>query len=458
MGIKNTFKKLLTCLFALLITVSVSAQEKEKEVVKHKPSIMLGVSGLKYQGYIGSHSNLNPLLDARLGYFLAVEQRFGKVFGVELMGTYGKLAGTDNKTVTSGSGTVTPTITQYFGNFQAQVIQTQLMATINFDGVMKGDPAVSPFIKVGIGYMLFNTYSDLKDAGSNPYIYQADGSIVASHTITSGTPPVTTVSLVPTKRDYSYETQLAANGQTGCLMIPAMAGFDFNFGKHMSCMVGAGYSFCLTNWIDGSGKGTAGYINASFGLRYEFGKKVEAGDEKYKDVDFSSVDHLDADKDGVPDDKDMCHGTPKGVKVDEKGCPLDSDGDGVPDYLDHEPNTAKGNKVDGYGVTIDEAALAQHQKDWENQAPERSKEFNVKPSADYLKKVEAKAKENAAKNKTTTNSGGSKIPAELKSADINNDGFISADEITKTIDAFFEGNSDFTVEKINKLIDYFFEQ
>ena len=73
----------------------------------------------------------------------------------------------------------------------------------------------------------------------------------------------------------------------------------------------------------------------------------------------------------------MCHGTPKGVKVDEKGCPLDSDGDGVPDYLDKEPNTAKGNKVDGYGVTIDEAAMAQHQKDWENQAPERSKQFNV---------------------------------------------------------------------------------
>ena len=41
---------------------------------------------------------------------------------------------------------------------------------------------------------------------------------------------------------------------------------------------------------------------------------------------------------------------------------------------------------------------------------------------------------------------------------MNHDGFITADEITKTIDSFFEGSGDFTVEKINKLIDYFFEQ
>ena len=120
MNIKITINKLFACLFALFIAVSVNAQDKSKdkqdkdatkdqEVVKHKPSIMLGVNGLKYFGYVGSHSNLNPLLDARMGYFLAVEQRFGKVIGLELGGTYGKLAGTDNQTTTSGT-----VVTQYF--------------------------------------------------------------------------------------------------------------------------------------------------------------------------------------------------------------------------------------------------------------------------------------------------------------------------------------------------------
>ena len=235
-----------------------------------------------------------------------------------------------------------------------------------------------------------------------------------------------------------------------------MAGLDFSFGKHMSTMFGVGYTMCLSNWIDNSGKGSAGFITANVGLRYEFGKKGDGkvNDEKYKDFDFSAIDHLDADQDGVPDDKDMCHGTPKGVKVDEKGCPIDTDQDGVPDYMDKEPTTAKGNKVDGYGVTIDEAAMARHQKEWENEAPERSKEFNVQPSKEYLKKVEEQARKQRLLKPTKVN----KIPMDLRSADINGDGYISADEITKTIDAFFEGNSDFTVEKINKLIDFFFEQ
>jgi hypothetical protein len=442
---KFTINKLLTVLFVLSVVFTAKAQDKEK--VKHLPSIMLGVSGQKYMGYIGSHTNVNPLLDTRLGYFLSVEQRFGKVIGVELVGSYGKLAGTDNQTTTSSGVT-----TQYYGNFQSQVITTQLMFVANFDGVMKADPAVSPFLKVGIGYMMFNTSSDLQDSQNALYQYQTDGSIIATHTITTGTPPVTTYTTVPTKRDYTYETKI---GSGGSLVIPFMLGLDFNFGKHMSSMIGVGYTMCLSNLIDGSGKGSnAGFISANVGLRYEFGKKTVGGPEDtYKDVDFSSIDHLDTDKDGVPDDKDMCHGTPKGVKVDEKGCPLDTDGDGVPDYLDHEPTTAKGNKVDGFGVTIDEKAIAQHQKDWENEAPERSKEFNVKPSAEYLKKVEA-----AAKKANAGKFNASKIPAELRSADINGDGYISADEITKTIDSFFEGSGDFTVEKINKLIDFFFEQ
>lgn len=47
----------------------------------------------------------------------------------------------------------------------------------------------------------------------------------------------------------------------------------------------------------------------------------------------------DSDGDGVPDKIDQCPGTPAGVKVDAKGCPLDSDGDGVPNYKDKCPNT-----------------------------------------------------------------------------------------------------------------------
>jgi OOP family OmpA-OmpF porin len=58
---------------------------------------------------------------------------------------------------------------------------------------------------------------------------------------------------------------------------------------------------------------------------------------------------LDSDGDGVPDNKDKCPNTPKGVKVDVFGCPLDADRDGVPDYLDQCPNTPLGAMVDARG-------------------------------------------------------------------------------------------------------------
>lgn len=48
----------------------------------------------------------------------------------------------------------------------------------------------------------------------------------------------------------------------------------------------------------------------------------------------------DTDGDGVQDSEDKCPNTPKGVKVDAKGCPVDTDGDGVPDYMDKCPTVA----------------------------------------------------------------------------------------------------------------------
>ncbi len=53
---------------------------------------------------------------------------------------------------------------------------------------------------------------------------------------------------------------------------------------------------------------------------------------------------------------------------------------------------------------------------------------------------------------------GKQLPADAQFADKNNDGRISADEITAVIDGFFDGANGYTFEKINHLIDFFFEQ
>ncbi|MGQ0501053.1 MAG: OmpA family protein [Panacagrimonas sp.] len=61
---------------------------------------------------------------------------------------------------------------------------------------------------------------------------------------------------------------------------------------------------------------------------------------------------FDSDGDGIPDHLDQCPGTPAGVKVDGKGCPLDSDGDGIPDYLDQCAGTKAGSAVNAQGCAI----------------------------------------------------------------------------------------------------------
>ena len=69
-------------------------------------------------------------------------------------------------------------------------------------------------------------------------------------------------------------------------------------------------------------------------------------------VDLRGCPH-DADGDKVWDGLDTCPDTPAGCPVDEKGCPLDSDGDGVIDCKDTCASTRKGCKVDGSGCPTD---------------------------------------------------------------------------------------------------------
>lgn len=57
----------------------------------------------------------------------------------------------------------------------------------------------------------------------------------------------------------------------------------------------------------------------------------------------------DMDGDGVKDSFDQCAGTPAGVAVNAKGCPLDQDSDGVPNYRDKCPDTPAGRQVDKFG-------------------------------------------------------------------------------------------------------------
>lgn len=60
----------------------------------------------------------------------------------------------------------------------------------------------------------------------------------------------------------------------------------------------------------------------------------------------------DSDEDGVPDVKDQCPTSERGLPVNDVGCVTDGDKDGVPDFYDACPSTLPGVKVDRIGCPI----------------------------------------------------------------------------------------------------------
>jgi hypothetical protein len=403
--------------------------------VQAQLSVTGQVGGLKFLGDVGKKGNANFFSDMRLGYNLGVEYRIGKVLGIGLDGMYGKLAGTDNDKTSHA-------------NFQSQIMGGSLNLFAFFDRLGEKEKDVSIYAQAGFGFLMFDPYGDLRNGNGTVYNYWSDGSIRNLSESAANDPISSTL-----KRDYTYETQLKdslVNYSRNTFYIPLGLGAKFNIGFRTSLRVGATYNLCMSDYIDNvKSGGNDSWVAANVGLNVHFGKRPK---DAYSNVDFKSVDNSDTDGDGVKDLDDKCLGTPKGVKVDGSGCPDDKDGDGIYDYMDKELNTKKGAIVDANGVTIDQEAMARRQLEWDSLSTERSEGFNNAPSLTYLKEVEAKAKENIAK------AGAVKIPAEFQAADYNKDGYISAAEITQTIDGFFEGESSFTVEKINKLIDFFFEQ
>ncbi len=150
---------------------------------------------------------------------------------------------------------------------------------------------------------------------------------------------------------------------------------------------GAGLKFKLTENLAVTYKFLYAFTNhdehdmARSTAKYDlFKTKSDAFAEHLLGVTFALGAEKDSDKDGVSDKKDKCPDTPRGVVVDANGCPVDGDADGIADYLDKCPtvfgiaqfegcpdtdgdgvqdsmdkcpDTPKGVKVDAKGCPID---------------------------------------------------------------------------------------------------------
>lgn len=114
-------------------------------------------------------------------------------------------------------------------------------------------------------------------------------------------------------------------------------GLRWTLSQNMSLNVAGGLVVGSEDYLDDyqTGPNNDLFYTGTVGLTYYFGRAS------------------DYDGDGVPNADDACEGTPKGISVDEFGCPVDTDRDGVADYLDKCKDTPAQTKVDANGCPID---------------------------------------------------------------------------------------------------------
>jgi len=147
-------------------------------------------------------------------------------------------------------------------------------------------------------------------------------------------------------RPYEKFSPYLAAGLGGITLDPDTGGS--NTDVFVNYGAGVKYFFNETIALRGDVRHIISFDDVHHNLAYTLGLTFYFGGEKKKVVQLPK----DSDGDGVPDFKDQCPDTPKGVSVDDKGCPLDSDGDGVPDFKDQCPRTPKGATVNEVGCWV----------------------------------------------------------------------------------------------------------
>lgn len=385
-------KKLYSITIFLVFTLFVFAQDAQVIVPKdeskdayYKPRIGLGAGIFTFFGEVRDNT-FSHLFTSSMAYELNVGRNISRSFSLELRVAHGNM-----KINQRGIG-------ENF-NFSSNIWNGSANIVYNFDNFYKKPKVIMPFLSVGLGYLSFDSKTDLLSSTGIPYHYWADGTI---RSIDENSPLAENAVIL--QRDYDYETDLREQNLDSLgkyklfsLSIPISGGVNFRVGGRFTMRLGATYYLNFTDMIDnisdageGGRKGNSAkdnFLFTSLGLSYSlWGDGVKTERDKYfDDIDFSNIDTEDSDGDGVLDFLDRCANTPKDEGVDENGCPLDTDVDFIAGKQDKEPTSASGALVNALGVTYTDSIIAAEQED--SIAVLRSMISTIYPSGTDSRKV-----------------------------------------------------------------------
>ena len=332
---------LIVLFFSVLIC---NAQKTIEEVEKEILTVGTGPQINSFFGDIGSRSISKIFTNARPCLSFDIEKRFGDLLGLQVMFVKGKLSENIRSNV------VTENL-----NFESNFTKLSANLILNSDHYLNIKSNISPYLSIGAGLFIFDSYTDLLDADNRSYNYWSDGTIrdlAESDTNSSNASML--------YRDYNYETALendSINYNSISLAAPVSVGIKWKINPYLQGRVYGTYNHLFTDWIDNISSGNNDYyLSLGFTMNYVIHKLHFEKKEKI-DLDIEAFNNSDEDNDGIIDIIDECPHTPKSIKVDLMGCPIDTDKDGVPDHIDQEPNSKNYKYVDEMGRGITDSLL-----------------------------------------------------------------------------------------------------
>ncbi len=427
------------------------SEEEEIKYLNFKPVFGLGVGTISYFGDV--RDQYQSITTGQFAYNFSVSKGLSSFLNIDfkfIKGTFSGNEWLDDRNL----------------NFKSDFLSGGVSVSYNFEHLLrkKGQlleyrkqRKVIPYLSLGFQTYAFNSKADLKDANGNYYNYWSDGTI--RNVAEGSVPEEESIMLI---RDYEYETDIRELDNDGlgkyslqAFAIPIDLALELQLHERVQLRLGATYNYALNDLVDdvssagegvrkGNGR-TDSYLYTYFTFNFDIfssEKEIEENiiEEPYDESLFNAIDFEDEDNDGVLDFDDDCIGTPQGIAVDTSGCPLDGDKDGIPDYLDQEANTPLDSIVGLNGVMLTEADKTEDTN--------RTRIYYWEICTYYPSMC----------GKEIYRLSNEELPVKYLSLDKNEDGYISVDEVSIAIDEFFDMKSDFNIDDIYELIEFFFGQ